>query len=98
MSKASKSKEIFIHRDGKAIRSLIKEIGEERYLVALEDSGLTGQLKPKRLQDFFLEWEDGYPYLCHQYPMGKKRRVLNIIGYQSIPFLGWERTRINVEN
>lgn len=86
--------EIFVHRETKAIMALIREIGKQRYLAALQDVGLVGELKPKRSDDFFLEWENGDTYLCHQYPMGQKRRIMNVIGYQGIPIQGWERARI----
>ncbi|WP_282118065.1 hypothetical protein [Maribacter aquivivus] len=86
------SKEMFINKDKKAIRALLKEIGKARYEAALIDAGLQ-DMKPIGLDGFYVEWIDGDVQLWYRYPIGKKFKLIDVLGFWAVPIDGWERSR-----
>tara|TARA_R110001583_G_scaffold96627_2_gene241007 strand:+ start:1635 stop:1904 length:270 start_codon:yes stop_codon:yes gene_type:complete len=86
------SKIIFINRDKKAIRQLLKEIGKERYECALSDAGLS-EMKPIAMDGFFVEWDNYDVVLFYRYPSGIVYRIMDVLGYWGVPIHGWELKR-----
>ena len=86
------SKTVFKNNDKKAIRQLLKEIGQERYECALKDAGLW-EMKPMGLNGFYVEWEDREVTLFYRYPSGTVFKIMDVLGFWGIPHEGWELIR-----
>lgn len=86
------SNQLFRNYDKKAIHSLLKDIGKERYECALNDVGLS-QSKPLTMTGFFIEWNKGDINLWHRYPSGVEKMIMSVLGFWTIPLEGWEMYR-----
>lgn len=86
------SKEIFINKDKKQIKHLIKEIGKERYEAALKDVGLH-EMKPISMDGFYVEWADKEISLYYRYPSGTEFFIMDVLGFWGVPVEGWIRIR-----
>jgi len=82
------SKVVFRNHDKKAIRLLLKEIGKERYEVALMDAGLA-EMKPLGLTEFYIEWNNQDVHLYHRYPSGTIFFIVDVLGFWAVPNDGW---------
>ena len=89
------SKVVFQHTDTKVIKLLLKEIGVERYNCALEDAGLS-KMKPIAMHGFYIEWDNGNIDLHYRYPSNTSFKLMTVLGFQRIPFKGWELVRKNI--
>ncbi|SDM65590.1 hypothetical protein [Kriegella aquimaris] len=84
---------VFHNRDTKAIRSLLKEIGEARYNSALMDEGITQP--PITMNGFFLEFDTKTNNLSlfHRYPSHVTLFIMSVLGYWSVPNENWIMVR-----
>ncbi|WP_430426452.1 hypothetical protein [Maribacter litoralis] len=88
------SKVVFRNYDLKAIKNLLKEIGQERYEGALKDADIIQ--KPLSMKGFYIEYEckTGNISLYHRYPSGISLFIIDALGYWAIPHHGWEMLRV----
>jgi hypothetical protein len=81
---------VFRNYDKKAIRSLLKEIGKERYECALKDAGI--ETRPLSLEGFYVEYETDTQdiNLYYKYPSRIVFLLLPVLGFWAVPNEGWE--------
>ncbi len=93
------SKLVFINRDKKQIRNLLKEIGKEKYECALKDVGLF-ESKPITLEGFYVQYEvkTQKVSLYHRYPSRVSFFIMDVLGFWAVPTFGWERVRKEIES
>lgn len=87
------SKIVFRNFDVNSIKKLLKEIGKDRYLDALDDNNIIQ--KPLTMKGFFVEYEVDTKdvNLYHKYPSGITLYIMPVLGYWAVPFDGWELHR-----
>ena len=87
------SKIVFRNYNKVAIKQLLKEIGQERYLAALEDAKISQ--KPLSMNGFFVEYEvDAKDVnLYFKYPSRIEVLIMSVLGYWAVPQDSWELLR-----
>ena len=85
---------VFKNYDTKAIKELLKEIGQERYKCALKDEGLENQ-PPINMKGFYIEFDVKTENigLYYKYPSNVETFIMDVLGYWRLPDKGWEMIR-----
>tara|TARA_R110000744_G_scaffold311116_3_gene418713 strand:+ start:8289 stop:8558 length:270 start_codon:yes stop_codon:yes gene_type:complete len=84
---------VFQNHDIKAIKLLLKEIGDERYKVALKDEGITQP--PIPMHGFYLEYECDTKNinLYYKYPSNVVLFIMSALGFWRVPIENWKMIR-----
>ena len=86
------SKIVFKNQDKKAIKLLLREIGKERYEIALKDADVL-DMKPITMSGFYVVWDDKDVHLYYRYPSGTEVFIMDVLGFWNVPKKGWELIR-----
>ncbi|UII79987.1 hypothetical protein [Flagellimonas sp. CMM7] len=88
------SKEVFRNYDKKAIKSLIREMGKERFDCAIKDSGM--ESRPLTMEGFFIEFQPDKEdfILYYMYPSRVVFKIISVLGFWAVPDSGWVKERI----
>lgn len=86
------SKTVFRNYDIKSIKNLLKEIGQDRYIAALENQGLKNH-KPLTMKGFYVEFDpDTLDFnLYYRYPSRISKFIMPVLGYWHVPIDDWIR-------
>ncbi len=85
---------VFRNYDKKAIRTLLKEMGKERYECAIKDADLPGN--PLSMDGFYIEFHPKKMdfVLYYTFPVGVTFKLLVVNGFWAIPDNGWVKKRV----
>lgn len=82
----------FRNDNKKIIKELLREIGEHRYNMALQNK-MVGNSKPLSMEGFYIEATQHYLRLCYIYPSRYRLMIMDVERYNNIPVDGWSRVK-----